>query len=220
MNQLVRDAARSSPALAQPRLHHGRAAGPGPRHRRQHRDLQRGARHAARAAALPRSRAAGDRVWSKIQGNRNATAAGELPRLEEPEPPCFQELHAWSGGGVSLSTGRHPEQVAGQLTTPGLIGDDGPPRSSSAATSRRRRARSGKDKVVVLTHRLWERRLRGGPRTSWDKQVRVTASRTPWSACWRPAPPTASPDELYQPLSVQARADQPRLPLAARSWAA
>ncbi len=74
---------RSSTPVAQSRLHHGRAAGPGPGDRREHRDLQRRPRDTAGAAALPRSRAARDRVVED-PGQPERDRHRELPRLEEP----------------------------------------------------------------------------------------------------------------------------------------
>jgi hypothetical protein len=59
-------------------------------------------------------------VWSKIQGNRNSTAAGDFLDWKS-QSTVFQDLNAFSGRGVSLSSGSQPDQVSASLTSPGLI---------------------------------------------------------------------------------------------------
>jgi hypothetical protein len=41
-------------------------------------------------------------VWSRIQGNRNSSAAGDSLDWKR-QATVFQDLNAWSGRGVSLS---------------------------------------------------------------------------------------------------------------------
>lgn len=49
-------------------------------------------------------------VWSRIQDNRNVTAAGTYLEWQR-QSTSFQALNAWSGRSVSLSSGERPEQV-------------------------------------------------------------------------------------------------------------
>ena len=91
-------------------------------------------------------------VWSRIQNNRNSTAAGDYldwVRLSR----SFQGLHAWSGGSVSLSASGQSDQVTARRGTPGFLtthgfkmfmGRDFLPEEGTV----------GKDQVVVMTHRV------------------------------------------------------------------
>ncbi len=58
-------------------------------------------------------------VWSRIQNNRNVTAAGTYLEWKQ-QATVFQDLNAWSGRGVNLATGDHPETMAARTTTPGF----------------------------------------------------------------------------------------------------
>ena len=67
-------------------------------------------------------------VWSKIQGNKNVSAAGDYLDWKQ-QSTVFQDLNAWTGRGVSLamSASDRPEQVQARLTTPGFYAmTDGP----------------------------------------------------------------------------------------------
>jgi putative ABC transport system permease protein len=110
-------------------------------------------------------------VWSKIQGNKNVTAAGDYLDWKR-ESRVFQHLNAWTGRGVSLATGAsQPEQVQASVVTPGfytmvgdplLLGRDFLPEEGEV----------GKDQVVILTHRLWQQRF-GGDRAVVGREIRI-----------------------------------------------
>jgi predicted permease len=109
-------------------------------------------------------------VWSKIQNNRNVTAAGTFLDWKR-QATVFQDLNAWTDRGVSLSSDGTPEQVQAQVTTPGLVsmvghafllGRDFLPEEGEV----------GKDQVLILTHRLWEQRF-GADRGIVGRQIRV-----------------------------------------------
>ena len=48
-------------------------------------------------------------VWSRIQNNRNVTAAGDYVEWVR-QSKSFQGLHAWTGRNVSFSSEAQPEQ--------------------------------------------------------------------------------------------------------------
>jgi putative ABC transport system permease protein len=110
-------------------------------------------------------------VWSKIQGNKNVTAAGDYLDWKRGSR-VFQHLNAWTGRGVSLATGGgQPEQVQASTVTPGfftMVGDpfflgrDFLPEEGEV----------GKDQVAILTHRLWQQRF-GGDRAIVGREVRI-----------------------------------------------
>ena len=94
-------------------------------------------------------------VWSKVQTFRNSVAAGDYLDWKR-QNTTFQDLNAWTGGNFNLATAERPEQVNGQLTTPGFyktmgvefaLGRDFVPEEGQP----------GKDHVVVLMNRLWKR---------------------------------------------------------------
>ena len=62
-------------------------------------------------------------VWSKVQGNRNVSAAGDFLDWKR-QATVFQDLNAWSGRGVSLSMGERPERLQATVH-PRVRGDDG-----------------------------------------------------------------------------------------------
>ena len=59
-------------------------------------------------------------VWSRIQGNRNVTAAGDFLEWKK-QATAFQGLNAFSGRGVNLASSERPEQVPATATTPGFL---------------------------------------------------------------------------------------------------
>jgi putative ABC transport system permease protein len=155
-------------------------------------------------------------VWSKVQTYKNVTAAATFLDWKK-QATVFQDLNAWSGGGVGLSTDGTPEQVITQFTTPGLVSMMGH-RFLLGRDFAAEEGEVGKDKVIILTHRLWEAPVRVRPRHR--RQTGAGGRRAPHRGgraghrSRRPRQPGA-----VQAPHLQARADQPRLPLAARHGA-
>jgi putative ABC transport system permease protein len=94
-------------------------------------------------------------VWSKVQGHDNGISAGDFLDWKH-QSSAFQDLNAFTGNSVNLAANDQPEQVSASLTTPGfyrmlgysfLLGRDFLPEE----------AQPGKDRVVILTHKLWTR---------------------------------------------------------------
>ncbi|MGA9672357.1 MAG: ABC transporter permease [Terracidiphilus sp.] len=94
-------------------------------------------------------------VWSKIQGGRNGMSAGDFLDWQQRNK-SFAAICAVTGGNFNLADKDQPEQVDGNRTTPGyfnmvgfpiMMGRDFLPEEGIP----------GKDHVVVLTHKLWER---------------------------------------------------------------
>jgi predicted permease len=112
-------------------------------------------------------------VWSKIQGNRNVTAAGDYLDWKK-QSTVFQDLGAWTGRGVSLALpGEKPEEVQAGVLTPGfqnmtgsvfLHGRDFLPEEGVV----------GKDQVVILNHDFWRQRFGGDPNIV-GKEIRLDA---------------------------------------------
>jgi putative ABC transport system permease protein len=109
-------------------------------------------------------------VWSRIQGNRNVTAAADFLDWKS-QSTVFQSLSAWTGRTMNLATADRPEQVQGTATTPGFattighsmfLGRDFLPEEGLP----------GKEHVVILTHQLWRERF-GADRTIVGRQIRL-----------------------------------------------
>ena len=95
-------------------------------------------------------------VWSRINGDRNIVSAGDFLEWKR-QGSMFQDMEAWVPGlRFNLATADKPEEVTGRLATPGwfnmqgfkfFLGRDFLPQEGEP----------GKDHVVVLSHRLWQR---------------------------------------------------------------
>jgi putative ABC transport system permease protein len=94
-------------------------------------------------------------VWSQMQGSRNPTSAPDFTDWKR-QSTAFQDLNAQTGRSFNVATRDQPEQMEGRITTPGLyrmlgvvftLGRDFLPEEGHP----------GKDHVIILTHKLWER---------------------------------------------------------------
>ncbi len=155
-------------------------------------------------------------VWSKIQTFRNSVSAGDFTDWKQ-QSSTFQDLNAFSGSGFNLAGKEAPEMVNGQETTPGMyrmmgnrlqLGRDFLPEEGV----------DGKDHVVILMNKLWKR-LGADPHII-GKQI--TLDQKPYTVVGVFAPGQADRlnQDLVVPLGLQARAVEPRLPLAARDGTA
>lgn len=110
-------------------------------------------------------------VWSKWDGGRYFVSAADFLDWKR-QNNVFQDLSAWGDSRFNLSTEDRPEQIDGQLTTPGWyrmqgfvfsLGRDFLPEEGEP----------GKDRVVILSHRLWERL--GGNQNIIGQQLRLNS---------------------------------------------
>jgi len=76
-------------------------------------------------------------IWSKLQGNRNAIAAGDFLDWQK-QSTSFQGVWAWSGFDANLGGPEGPEQVSGTQSTPGQLTGWEFRRYSGAISGRRR----------------------------------------------------------------------------------
>jgi putative ABC transport system permease protein len=111
-------------------------------------------------------------VWSRIRPDgRNVVSVGDFQDWKKRNT-TFQDIQAWGGGGsFNLATNDDPEQVQAVASTPGfnkmvgvefLLGRDFVPEEAVL----------GNNRVVILTHKLWNTRF-GGDRTIIGKQIRM-----------------------------------------------
>ena len=101
-------------------------------------------------------------VWSNIDGHRNTVSTADYLDWKR-ESQAFQILGAVSGEQFNLSSGERPEVVEGSYLTPGfldqLIGDQ--PFLGRYVLPEE--AQPGKNHVIVITHKLWQRYFNGDP---------------------------------------------------------
>ena len=100
-------------------------------------------------------------VWSRIQNNRNVSAAGTFLEWKR-QATVFQDLNAFSGRSANLATADHPEQVQAGTVTPGFFTMIG----YGLAAGRDFRSEEGvigRDHVTVLTNSFWHERFGGDP---------------------------------------------------------
>ena len=138
-------------------------------------------------------------VWAKVQGNRNGIAAGDFLDWKQ-QSTSFQDLNAWTGGSFNLATRDRPEQVQGQMTTPGFykmmgvnfaLGRDFLPEEGQV----------GKDHEVVLVNRLWQRL--GADRNIIGQQLRLNGEPYTVVGVMAPGPPDRLQTELVLPLAFK-----------------
>jgi putative ABC transport system permease protein len=140
-------------------------------------------------------------VWSKIHGQHNGVSAGDFLDWRQ-QSTAFQGMAAFTGQSFNISTGESPEEVEGERVSPGWfskifgvgpwLGRDFSPEEGEL----------GKDHVVILSHRLWERRF-GSDRNLVGRQIRVDSE--PYTVLG--VLPSGSydrlPAELFAPLSFK-----------------
>ncbi len=139
-------------------------------------------------------------VWSKIQGGRNVVAAGDFLDWKN-QNAVFQDLAAWSGRGLSISTSDRPEQVQAAITTPGwctLIGFA----FHLGRDFLQEEGEQGKDNVAILSHRLWEQRF-GADRGIVGRQIRIDGKPCTVVGVLAPGPADRVQNNIYVPLAFK-----------------
>src|SRR3984957_12327959 len=133
-------------------------------------------------------------VWSKLNGERRIVSAADFLDWKR-QSNVFQDLAAWNDGMFNLAASDRPQQVPGQLTTPGwyrmqgfrfFLGRDFLPEEGEP----------GKDRVVILAHSLWQRL--GANTNIIGQQLRINSE--PYTVVGVLAPGLG--DRLTVPLTV------------------
>jgi putative ABC transport system permease protein len=139
-------------------------------------------------------------VWSKIQGNRNGIAAGDLLDWRR-ENKAFQGLWGFTGFSANRGGAEAPEQVSAQQVTPGFITGWG----SKVAMGRDFQPgedKPGKDHVVILMNRLWKRRFGGDPNII-GRSIRINGEPYEVIGVLPPGQQDRMPNQLYVPLRLK-----------------
>ncbi len=94
-------------------------------------------------------------VWLKIDGNRNGVSAGDYTDWVQ-QSHVFQGLKAFTGVSFNMAGKEQPEMVRGQYATPGWLAMMGVG-FQMGRDMLPEEAVDGRDHVVVLTNKLWQR---------------------------------------------------------------
>ena len=140
-------------------------------------------------------------VWSKIGGNRNGVSAGDYLDWKQ-QSNVFQELSAWTGESLNLSTGKEPERVSALRVTPGYFGTTRQTPPFLGRDFLPEESEVGKDHVVILSHQLWERRF-GGDRSIVGRQIRVNSETYSVVGVLAAGVYDRSREQIFEPLAFK-----------------
>ena len=138
-------------------------------------------------------------VWSKVGGHRNGMSAGDFLDWQQ-QNKTFQRMAAWSDTSFNLSTKDQPEQLEGRLSSPGWFSMQGIP-FLMGRDFLSEEGTPGKDHVVVLTHRLWNRL--GANRGILGTAIRVNGAPYTVVGVLAPGLPDRLGFELAVPLAFR-----------------
>ncbi|HSB26696.1 MAG TPA: ABC transporter permease [Pyrinomonadaceae bacterium] len=110
-------------------------------------------------------------VWSKLKGSpRSEVSPGDFYEWKK-RSQSFQTLEAWTGGVCNVSTNDHPQQVSASLMTTGFHGMVGA-RMLLGRDFLPEEGQLGKEKVVILSNRLWSNHFGSDPNIV-GKDIRI-----------------------------------------------
>ena len=157
-------------------------------------------------------------IWEYVQGYR----AGVSPKSYtawKRHATGFVDINAWGGRRVNLATADRPENVSAGLATPGflsMLGYGHP--LALGRTFHGDEGVAGRDRVVVLTYRLWKDRFAGDPAIV-GRQVRVDDVPHTVVGVLGEGPADHQQNKIWMPIvftEAQLQSDQPWLLVMAR----
>ena len=111
-------------------------------------------------------------VWSQFRGERSQVSTRDFVAWKR-EATAFDDLNAWGGRSVNMATADRPENVLAGLATPGFLGMMGYGHPLALGRSfTEEEATVGRDRVVILTYRVWQDRFVGDP-AILGRQIRL-----------------------------------------------
>ena len=137
-------------------------------------------------------------VWSKIQGGRNSVSAGDFEDWQRKNT-TFQALATSSGAHFNLAMpGSPPEVVEGGRSSPGYYDQVIGERPWMGRYFLPEEAQTGKEHVVILTHRIWEH-LGSNPNIL-GTQLRLDGEPYTVVGVRPPGPPDRMAGDVFAPL--------------------
>jgi putative ABC transport system permease protein len=102
-------------------------------------------------------------VWEQEAGERRGPPPASYVEWKR-QATAFADINAWGGGPVNLATIDQPESVGAGRATPGFLGMLGYGHPLALGrTFNEDEGTIGRDKVVILTYRVWQDRFAGDP---------------------------------------------------------
>ena len=102
-------------------------------------------------------------VWSQFRGERVPVSAKDYV-VWKREATAFDDLNAWGGRSVNMATADRPENVQAGVATPGFLAMMGYGHPLALGRSFiEDEGTVGRDRVVILTYRVWRDRFSGDP---------------------------------------------------------
>ncbi len=139
-------------------------------------------------------------VWSTFRGERVQVSPRDYVAWKR-EAAAFSDLNAWGGRSVNLSVADRPENLSAGVATPGflaMLGYGHPLALGRSFTEEE--GIVGRDRVVVLTYRLWRDRFAGDPEIL-GRQVRLDDEQYTVVGVLGEGPADHQQNKLWLPLA-------------------
>jgi putative ABC transport system permease protein len=146
-------------------------------------------------------------LWSRHEGNRNNVSAQDLVEWRR-QATVFEDLNAWNGREVNLSTGSRPELITAGRATPGFLAMLGYGQPVFLGRNfLEEEGTPGRGEVAILSHRLWQERFGGDP-SIVGRAIRLDAKSFTVVGVLSPGPADHNMNRLYTPLVVDPTHEQ------------
>ena len=140
-------------------------------------------------------------LWSKVNGGHNSVSAGDF-RDWQQQNTTFQEMATATGESFNLSgSGTPPEMIDGGRSTPGFYDKVIGEKPWMGRYFSPEEAQAGKDRVVIMTHRMWER-LGSNPKII-GSQLRLNGEPYTVVGVRPPGPPDRMAGDIFAPLTFK-----------------
>jgi putative ABC transport system permease protein len=139
-------------------------------------------------------------IWSQYRGGREMVSPVDFTEWQR-NATAFDEVNAWGGYSANLATDDRPERINVGPATPGFLPMLG--YGHPLALGRDfldEEGTLGRDRVAILTHRLWQQRFGGDPGIV-GRQIRL--DRQPYTVVGvlGPGPADENQIQLWVPLA-------------------
>jgi putative ABC transport system permease protein len=139
-------------------------------------------------------------VWSRVNGDRSVVSPADFLDWKQ-QATAFAEINAWSWRQVNLATNDRPEQVQVGPATPGFLAMFGYGHPLALGrTFVEEEGTPGKDKVVILSHRLWQERFGADPKII-GRLIRIDGTPHTVVGVLSPGPSDENQNRLWVPLA-------------------
>ena len=157
-------------------------------------------------------------VWEQQRGERRSVSARNYLEWKR-RASVFSDINAWGGRSVNAATAERPERLIAGLATPGFLGMLGYGHPLALGRSFvEDEGTPGRDKVVILTYRLWQDRF-GGDRSIIGRPVRLDGEPYTVVGVLAEGPADHQQNKIWLPLALtedQVRDGGPGLNVMAR----